>query len=362
MAATGDAGGAGESPVQPPGSRGSLVTALNSMWSALVLGILAAIFAWFWFGGSGEKPPAAQEEEEREQEACEPRAGEEETATGYCLEDQMPVYEVKEQILEESASKGNLQNIPTVEEAGREHGVLDETCQRTVAESVNCLQGSESLRPGSLGLVTCDVTEAKGQGIAKESIKNLLFTCPDGQQEKGHLGQPLGRELADSWEQAVNHPAAVDGVCDSFTCKVNEEFEQHSSNLSSEEVAKSGLVEAEAKSPEGDGKIKQVAAISPMPQNIHVTFKVHYITQSDIQLIAVTGDHKNLGVWEAYIPLKCDKDGFWSDSIALPADTRVVWKFVMVENGKIKRWEECSNRSLETGHDDKEAHQWWGYL
>nr|XP_033770274.1 starch-binding domain-containing protein 1 [Geotrypetes seraphini] len=351
VAAAGGAGGAGE----PPGARGSLVTALGSMWSALVLGLLAAIFAWIWYGGAGEKPPA-EEEEEREQEACEPRAGEEETASGYCLEDQVPVYESKEQILEERASE-NLQNIPVMEEVNYVHGILDETCQHTVAELVS----SKSSRPGSLGIHTSEVTEGKGQGIAKENIKNQL-TCPLSQEENGHLSQPLGIKLADLWKQEVNHHTAVDSACDSLACKVNEELEQHSTNLISEEVVKSGLVETEVKSSEGDVKIKQVAAVSPMPQNVYVTFKVHYITDSDVQLIAVTGDHKNLGVWETYIPLKCDKDGFWSDSISLPADTRVVWKFVMVENGKIKRWEECSNRSLETGNDDKEVYQWWGYL
>ncbi|NXD15365.1 STBD1 protein, partial [Nothocercus nigrocapillus] len=112
---------------------------------------------------------------------------------------------------------------------------------------------------------------------------------------------------------------------------------------------------------DGDLKAKRVAAVPPMFQNIHVTFRVHYITHSDAQLIGVTGDHECLGQWHSYIPLKYDKDGFWSESITLPVDTRVEWKFILVENGKVRRWEECSNRTLVTAHEDQMAHQWWGY-
>ncbi|MBN3279483.1 STBD1 protein, partial [Polyodon spathula] len=96
-----------------------------------------------------------------------------------------------------------------------------------------------------------------------------------------------------------------------------------------------------------------------MPQNVSVSFRVHYITCSPFQLIAVTGNHRELGNWENYVPLRQDKDGFWCNSITLPADVKMEWKFVMVENGKIKRWEECLNRCLETTHDIQ-AHKWWG--
>ncbi|XP_053317637.1 starch-binding domain-containing protein 1 isoform X2 [Spea bombifrons] len=114
--------------------------------------------------------------------------------------------------------------------------------------------------------------------------------------------------------------------------------------------------------PEADNtKVKKIAAVQPMPQNVNVCFKVHYIT-SISQQIAVTGDHEELGCWKVYIPLTSDKDGFWTHSVLLPIDSSVEWKFVVVENGKIKRWEECSNRRLKTGHDDVNAHQWWGVI
>lgn len=112
---------------------------------------------------------------------------------------------------------------------------------------------------------------------------------------------------------------------------------------------------------DGDLKAKRVAAVPPMFQNIHVTFRVHYITHSGAQLIGVTGDHECLGQWHSYVPLKYDKDGFWSESVTLPVDTKVEWKFILVENRKVTRWEECSNRTLVTEHEDQIAHQWWGY-
>lgn len=113
--------------------------------------------------------------------------------------------------------------------------------------------------------------------------------------------------------------------------------------------------------PDGDLKAKRVVAVPPMFQNIHVTFRVHYFTHTDTQLLGVTGDHECLGQWHSYVPLKYDKDGFWSESISLPADTKVEWKFILVENGKVRRWEECGNRTLVTEHEDQIVHQWWGY-
>lgn len=95
-------------------------------------------------------------------------------------------------------------------------------------------------------------------------------------------------------------------------------------------------------------------------RQVSVRFQVHYITSAGVQFIAITGDHESLGRWNAYIPLQCGRDGFWSRSVSLPADTVVEWKFVVVENGEVARWEECSNRFLETGHEDKVVHRWWG--
>lgn len=118
---------------------------------------------------------------------------------------------------------------------------------------------------------------------------------------------------------------------------------------------------SEAKLHDDPQRTKRVAAVQPIPQNVSLGFKVHYITHSDSQVIAVIGDHEKLGEWERYVPLSSDKDGNWSHSLTLPADANVEWKFVMVENGKIKRWEECYNRHLRTAHEDLATQQWWGY-
>ncbi|KAF1597747.1 UNVERIFIED_CONTAM: Starch-binding domain-containing protein 1, partial [Eudyptes pachyrhynchus] len=148
----------------------------------------------------------------------------------------------------------------------------------------------------------------------------------------------------------------------------HEEWEVVSEHLAWGEAGKNGSVEdsdskewQQGDCPDGDLKAKRVAAVPPMFQNIHVTFRVHYITHSDAQLIGVTGDHECLGQWHSYVPLKYDKDGFWSESIILPVDTKVEWKFILVENGKVRRWEECGNRTLVTEPEDQIVHQWWGY-
>ncbi|XP_010159232.1 PREDICTED: starch-binding domain-containing protein 1 [Eurypyga helias] len=148
----------------------------------------------------------------------------------------------------------------------------------------------------------------------------------------------------------------------------HEEWEVVSKQLAWGEAGKNGSVEdsdskewEQGDCPDGDVKAKRVVAVPPMFQNIHVTFRVHYITHSDIQLIGVTGDHECLGQWQSYVPLKYEKDGFWSESISLPVDTQVEWKFILVENGKVRRWEECGNRTLVTEHEDQIVHQWWGY-
>ncbi|XP_051866404.1 uncharacterized protein stbd1 [Pristis pectinata] len=120
--------------------------------------------------------------------------------------------------------------------------------------------------------------------------------------------------------------------------------------------------ERTAASPESENMTKKVAAVSPLPlNNVSVSFNVHYMTCLDSQILAVTGNHECLGQWENYVPLKPNKDGFWSNSVLLPVNSRFEWKYVVVENGKIWRWEECLNRCLETFHEDMEMYQCWGY-
>lgn len=109
---------------------------------------------------------------------------------------------------------------------------------------------------------------------------------------------------------------------------------------------------------------KRVATVQPLPQQVHVTFRIHYVTYSSSQLVAVTGSLQELGAWESFVPLHGAKDGFWANTITLPMESQVEWKFVLVEDGKICRWEECGNRYLVLSGQDEELHlnKCWGCI
>lgn len=108
---------------------------------------------------------------------------------------------------------------------------------------------------------------------------------------------------------------------------------------------------------------KKVVAVQPMPQNVSVTFRVHYFTQSPYQTVALTGNQQELGNWKEFIPLDRAKDGHWATVVSLPAESHVEWKFVVLEKGEVCRWEECGNRLLDTGFgDDLLVHKWWGLM
>lgn len=108
---------------------------------------------------------------------------------------------------------------------------------------------------------------------------------------------------------------------------------------------------------------KKVVAVQPMPQNVNVTFCIHYFTQSPYQTVAVTGNQQELGNWKGFIPLERAKDGHWTTVVSLPAESHVEWKFVVLDRGEVCRWEECGNRQLDTGYgDDLLVHKWWGLI
>lgn len=108
---------------------------------------------------------------------------------------------------------------------------------------------------------------------------------------------------------------------------------------------------------------KRVVAVQPMPQNVSVTFRVHYFTQSPYQTVAITGDQSELGNWTEFIPLERAKDGHWTTVVSLPAESHVEWKFVLLDKGEVCRWEECGNRLLDTGYgDDLLVQKWWGLM
>ncbi|XP_074474133.1 uncharacterized protein stbd1 [Sebastes fasciatus] len=108
---------------------------------------------------------------------------------------------------------------------------------------------------------------------------------------------------------------------------------------------------------------KKLVAVQPMPQNVNVTFRIHYFTQSSYQTVAVTGNQQELGNWKGFVPLERAKDGHWAVVVSLPTESLVEWKFVLVDKGEVCRWEECGNRLLDTGYgDDLLVHKWWGRL
>ncbi|XP_034047828.1 uncharacterized protein stbd1 isoform X2 [Thalassophryne amazonica] len=96
---------------------------------------------------------------------------------------------------------------------------------------------------------------------------------------------------------------------------------------------------------------------------VNVTFRIHYITYSPFQMLAVTGNQPELGSWQDSILLEPIADGYWVGTVSLPAEKCVEYKFVVVDKGEICRWEECSNRFLDTAcGDNLLVHKWWGFL
>lgn len=172
--------------------------------------------------------------------------------------------------------------------------------------------------------------------------------------EEISLARMDSQELADSedWEMVSRHSSWGDVGLDGSI-----EFSMLSSNQGLDN-GRSSLVEARGQ--EVDMKTKRAVATSSKSQQVSIRFQIHYITSTAVQFVAVIGDHETLGRWDTYIPLQHTKDGLWSRSVFLPADTVVEWKFVVVENGDVVRWEECSNRLLDTGHKDKVVHKSWG--
>lgn len=123
--------------------------------------------------------------------------------------------------------------------------------------------------------------------------------------------------------------------------------------------------ETESLSPgyENVGIGKKVVAVQPIPQNVSVTFRIHYLTHSPYQKVAITGNQQELGNWKEFIPLERAKDGHWAAVVSLPAESIVEWKFVVLDQGEVCRWEECGNRLLDTGcGDELLVHKWWGFL
>ncbi|XP_041315557.1 starch-binding domain-containing protein 1 [Pyrgilauda ruficollis] len=292
------------------------------LWPALLVGLLAAIVAWFWYGdgdGRGEEAAAGREGPRRAGAVTtEDAAAGGEPAAAAPSGPSNPGGDV---------SREELNHVPS--EAVELEQLIPKRRVTDPGEHPADMAGSQA------GELEAQV----GQASDGWCVMNLASDdeCKDRSEE-----QPAERRDLDHEEWEVVSELLVEGKDGSMEDSDSKEWEAGDCC-------------------DGDSKAKRVAAVPPMFQNIHVAFRVHYITHSEAQLVGVTGDHECLGQWHSYVPLRRDKDGFWSKTISLPVDTRVEWKFILVENGKVRRWEECGNRTLVTEHEDQIVHQWWGY-
>ncbi|XP_048338672.1 starch-binding domain-containing protein 1 [Sphaerodactylus townsendi] len=299
------------------------------LWSALLVALVAAFVAWLWRRGGEEDPAAAAAAATPAKSGSPP--GEEPLQGSYkCLASETKPNDVS--VCEEPAQ--NLLASPGERNGPIETPETEPVDKIPVTPLMNCMDHSRNeivhFPAAASESWKSEETETCSAGISVEANG-------PGDKHKERCGGQLYHNSPDheEWEILPERSAWGDA--------------NRNSNV--EDAASSKDLEL----------AKRVAAVSPMPQTVHVTFRVHYITYSETQLLAVTGDHECLGQWHHYVPLRCDKDGFWSDSVVLPVDTRAEWKFIVVENGKVRRWEECDNRTLMTEHEDRVVHKWWGF-
>lgn len=198
----------------------------------------------------------------------------------------------------------------------------------------------------------------KGQDTSDKAAPCFVEKLPNVLMDKAETAASLARldsqELTDheDWEVVSRHSSwgeiGLGSSLEAFVLSPPEGMEYGRDIL------------VEVKSQAEEVKTEKAVALSSESQSVRIRFQTHYIPSTDVQAIAVTGDHECLGKWNTYFPLQYRQEGLWSHSMLLPAETGVEWKFVVVEHGQITRWEECSNRFLETGLKDKVVHKWWG--
>ncbi|XP_008110361.2 starch-binding domain-containing protein 1 [Anolis carolinensis] len=316
----GGGGGGGEAAggEGAPASDGDSGSSLAGFWPAWVVALVAALLAWLWYGRGAQKEK--KDKGEKEAQA---------TGGGAPLCGKAP---------QEEPNQRNYETKQT------DVSSLQDLVENQFSSSDHCALNVPNNSPETEPLV-------KESTIPLMNYKEYLrATTPSepalNQESEKHGGGPSSEKCEEKCKEKLQH-------------SVDEEWEivpEHSGCDST--TRKSSVDDASSKDTDPS---KRVAAVSPMPQTVHVTFRVHYVTHSETQLLAITGDHECLGQWQHYVPLRCDKDWFWSDSVVVPVDTRIEWKFIVVENGKVRRWEECDNRTLTTEHVDRVAHLWWGY-
>ncbi|XP_012599713.1 starch-binding domain-containing protein 1 [Microcebus murinus] len=348
---------------------------MGAVWSALLVGggLAGALVVWLLRGAPGD---AGQGQDAPPGEAAAPGGDRDGGgALGPGPSGQEPatkaehLQESNGRLISETKDLGHpqeeareLKNPGEVSGKSGEHvpsGQFPDTKCPATSENGNSRSYSESSRNESLQSPAEEWGFRKGRETSADATQCFADKLPSSNLRKDRdrdvsLAPLDSQDLANhgDWELVSRHSSWGDvGVGGSLEASV------FGPNQGAD-YGRGGVVEAGGR--EACGETERAAARSSETQQVSVRFQVHYVTSTDGQFIAVTGDHEGLGRWNTYTPLHHTDGGFWAHSVSLPADTVVEWKFVLVENGQVARWEECSNRSLETGHEDRVVHKWWG--
>lgn len=222
-------------------------------------------------------------------------------------------------------------------------------------DSLAPLQLAEDRKDGT-GVIPANVSQKKNEISIMEAIMDSnewLSTGPPDTRDLPWLTLPPSKS-GYGYKADISSPVAP---TTSFGLPA-EETMPHQDKTAVPEQTISGVTKDE-----GELLNKKVGTVLPMPQLVQVSFRVHYITHSPNQILAVTGNQQELGFWESFIPLRSVENGFWFCTIGLPLDSQVEWKFILVEEGKVRRWEECDNRYFAVTGQEEEIHldKNWGY-
>lgn len=339
---------------------------MGAVWSALLVGggLAGALILWLLRGDSGAPGKDGGAEPQKgapPEEAAAPGGGPGGGGSGgpepsdpELVSKAEHLQESNGHLISESKDLGSLPEAQRLQNVGADWGNAREYVPVGKIPDTHSRANSEASRNqspeshvGEWRLPKGQETAVKVAGSVAEKLSSS--SLPVDRAKTASLAQlvsqdPVGHE---DWEVVSRHSSwgsvGLGGSLEASRLSLNQGMDASTNNL----VGGRGW--------EVDGKM-----VSLEPQQVSIRFQVHYTTSTDVQFIAVTGDHESLGGWNTYIPLYYCKDGLWSHSVFLPADTVVEWKFVLVENKKITRWEECSNRFLQTGHEDKVVRGWWG--
>ncbi|XP_007495811.1 starch-binding domain-containing protein 1 isoform X2 [Monodelphis domestica] len=349
---------------------------MGAVWSALLVGggLAGALFIWLLRGDSGGQDAGPRELLPAER-APAARGGDGGGNSGDPLDPKpKQVAQLREQKgdwnVQKTAGEHHQESNGCLVSESKSSSLEGPTWkpQNSSTQNLNCLRPGEQVYSSQMLKMEFPNSMNHSEVLNSESLEPSLPTAVhssgkfpsdnsfmDKPEEQVRALQVESSALADHehWEMVPRHSLWRDAD----KGKTSEPSHSGVSILEPQKLDYGGDTLKDAKGQEVQLKTKRVAAVS---QQVNVQFQVHYVTMSDASLVAVTGDHETLGGWHSYIPLQCGKDWFWSRSVPLPIDTTLKWKFVVVENGSIIRWEECCNRILETGHEDKIVYKWWG--